>query len=221
MNGSVIMYPSRPMFRGGAAFPRSHEGNVTESMPQLPVVDNTYSRGRTFLSADRMQRLQKMVEKPPGSMQQDSCISTSTLSSMFRGLGFERSHKLPLGRGILGRGMSDIEVKPKVELTGQTALMQSRAGPAGDCKVERILLGRGRTLDLKEGETPFVALGRSAMGLGRAHGNTSALNAAVLQSAPLKKPSSEVPVAVSEAQLARNEILIHYFTYALILSESH
>ncbi|XP_015269670.1 PREDICTED: piwi-like protein 2 [Gekko japonicus] len=203
------MHPARPLFRGGAAFPMSHDDNVPESQPQLPVAENiTYSRGRIFPSLGRMQGLQEMVQKPPGSIQQDSCTSASTLTSMFRGLGFAEPPRHPLGRGVLGRGMGDVEIKPKVELPDQAGLTQSRGGSAGDCKVERTLLGRGRVLGLKEGETPFVALGRSAMILGGAHGDISALSVGVLQSAPLKKPSPEVPLAVSDEQLARKEPLM-------------
>lgn len=67
---TVIMHPVRPLFRGGAACPVSHDDNVPKAQPQLPVVENvTYSRGRVFPTLGRMQGLQEMVQKPPGSMQ--------------------------------------------------------------------------------------------------------------------------------------------------------
>lgn len=107
---------------------------------------------------------------------QDSGTSASTLTSMFRGLGFAMPVRHPVGksnflygslflmfhyfeflnqltvyflvcflyvlysgRGVLGRGMGDMEVKPKVELPDQ-----SRPTSSGDCKAEGTLLGRGR-----------------------------------------------------------------------------
>ncbi|XP_054853826.1 piwi-like protein 2 [Eublepharis macularius] len=127
---------------------------------------------------------------------------------MFRGLGFETLLRPPLGRGILGRGISDVEIKPKVESPDQFGVTQPRLGPAGDSTVERTLLGRGRVLGLKESETPLIALGRSTVALGRAQGNTSALNVGVLQSATLNKPSPEIPLAVSDEHLERKEPLM-------------
>ncbi|XP_061449297.1 piwi-like protein 2 isoform X3 [Rhineura floridana] len=190
MNGS-IMHPTRPPFWGGASSHFSHDGHVPESQSQLPMVEDfVYSRGRSIPSAGRMQRVCEMIkqppghmqQQPPGRMQQECSTLTPTLSSMFRGLGFEMAPKLTLGRGILSRG-----IKFKGDFPAQQT--QLRIEPSGDSKVERPLLGCGR---------------RAAVGLGRACVDLSA----ALQSAPLEHPRSEISSDVSENLLEKKEPLM-------------
>ncbi|XP_028564520.2 piwi-like protein 2 isoform X4 [Podarcis muralis] len=201
-----IMYPTRPPFRGGASFHMPQSGHVPESPPQLLTIeDNVYSRGRSIPSAGRMQRVCEMVQKQPGHLQQEHSTSTSTLGSMFRGLGFETAPQPALGRGILG----DISIKPKVDLPAQHG--EFRGGPAGDSKVERQLLGRGslfRVPGLVESEIPFVGLGRAGLGLGRARGDSSAVSAGVLQKAPVEPPRSEISSEVSNKLVEKKEPLM-------------
>ncbi|XP_061449298.1 piwi-like protein 2 isoform X4 [Rhineura floridana] len=205
MNGS-IMHPTRPPFWGGASSHFSHDGHVPESQSQLPMVEDfVYSRGRSIPSAGRMQRVCEMIkqppghmqQQPPGRMQQECSTLTPTLSSMFRGLGFEMAPKLTLGRGILSRG-----IKFKGDFPAQQT--QLRIEPSGDSKVERPLLGCGRVPGLGESEMAFVGLRRAAVGLGRACVDLSA----ALQSAPLEHPRSEISSDVSENLLEKKEPLM-------------
>ncbi|XP_066495606.1 piwi-like protein 2 isoform X2 [Tiliqua scincoides] len=198
------MHPTRGLFRGGTSLPVSHNGDVPQSQPQQPLVEDfMYGRGRSLISAGRMQEQDVGMHQPPGRMQQLQASSTAapSLSAMFRGLGFETSPRPPLGRGIWGiveRGMGDMNVKPKVDLAVQPKI--THAGPAGDDKVETALLGRGRAPDHKDSEIPFVALGRSAVGLSKA----SALGAGVFHSAVSEQPRP----TVSDDKLERKEPLM-------------
>ncbi|KAJ6652960.1 hypothetical protein lerEdw1_010270 [Lerista edwardsae] len=92
--------------------------------------------------------------------------------------------------------------KPKLDLPAQPKL--THAGLAGDDKEERTFLGRGRAPDHKESEKPFVAFGRSAVGLGRASalgaGDTSASGPGIFHSALLE----QLRPTVSDEQLERN-----------------
>ncbi|XP_053125966.1 piwi-like protein 2 isoform X2 [Hemicordylus capensis] len=205
------MHSSRLPFRGGGALHMSRDDCVPETQPQLPTVEGlAYGRGKSFPLAGRMPGVREMAQQPPGRLQPESCASAPTLSSMFRGLGFETVSGPPLGRGILGvlgRGMGDTGVKPKVHSSVQPTLAQSRPGPAGDGKVA--LLGRGRIPFQRESEMPFVVIGRSALGLGRAHADLAAVNAGVLHPAPRKEPGpAAVPSEVSNEQMERKEPLM-------------
>ncbi|KAF7242145.1 Piwi-like protein 2 [Varanus komodoensis] len=207
------MHPTRLPFRGGASCHVSCGGPGPEDQPQLPVAkDAAFSRGQSFPSAGRMQGVQEMVQQPPGLGQRDSSISAPTLSFMFRGLGFETAPRLPsalyLGRGIVGRGMGDIAIKPRVDLPAQHMHTDLKTGPAGDMKVEKTLLGRGRVPSPGESDMPLLGLGRAALGPGRAHANFCSLGTGVVQAGPLEQPGAATPSAVSDERAVEKVPLI-------------
>ncbi|XP_062995532.1 piwi-like protein 2 [Elgaria multicarinata webbii] len=206
------MHPTRPPFRGGASFHMPHGGRVPEAQPQLPMgeEDTAFSRGRSFPSTGRMQGVREVVQQSPACEQQESSVSAPTLASMFRGLGFETAPRLPLGRGILGRGMGDADIKPKVHLSAQRIHTHTelRAGPARHSEVERTLLGRGTVPNHGESEIPGFGLGRAALGFGGGHADLLALRLSVVQSAPLEQPKPETPSAASDEHIEKKELLM-------------
>ncbi|XP_042332400.1 piwi-like protein 2 [Sceloporus undulatus] len=189
------MHPARAPFRGSASSHVPCDGGHTAEKP-------AYARGRSFLSAGRMQAEWEMAQPAPGRGQQDPTITAPTLSSMFRGLGFETSPRPPLGRGIMGN------MNTKAVLTAQGTHVQLGAGPSGDSKVERGLLGRGIVPSRKEGEMAFPGLGRAVMGRGKIRADISSSVSEVVQSAALEQPNPEIPSAVFNEHLEKREPLL-------------
>ncbi|XP_072834982.2 piwi-like protein 2 [Pogona vitticeps] len=198
------MQPTRPPFGGSGPVRMPHGDYVSES-PLQPrgVEDAVYGRGRALPSAGRMQAVPEPLHRPAGRGQE-----SSSLPSMFRGLGFETIPRPLLGPGVFGRGICDIVTKPGMVLPAQQS-PQSTVGPAGDSKVERTVLGRARIPGRGETGMSPLGLGRAAVGLGRAFPNFSFLNSRTLQPAsPLEQPKQEIPSAVSDEQMEKREPLI-------------
>ncbi|XP_007440785.1 piwi-like protein 2, partial [Python bivittatus] len=199
------MHPIRPTFRGGASFQMSVAGHMPKSQLQVPEAEDTTDiGGKSLLSTGKTEG---GLSSPRGG-QKEPFVSVPTLASMFRGLGFEIAPRPPLvypGRGILGRGIGDMNMKPRVDVPTQQICTGLRAGPAGDSKVEPVLLGRGMVPSYVESEKPFFGLGRGVLGLGHTHIRPSTSGIESLHSAPSKEPSPEIPSVVSDEHLDKKE----------------
>ncbi|XP_063167369.1 uncharacterized protein LOC134502805 [Candoia aspera] len=201
---AAFAQPARPRRVGteGPVGVVSLVGRVPESPPPVPEGEDTADiGGKSCPSTDKTEG----GLLSPGDGQKEPSMSVPTLASMFQGLGFEVTPRPPLGvysgRGILGRGMGDLNMKSKVDVPAQQMCTGLRAGPAGDSKVERVLLGRGMVPSYVECEKPFFGLGRAVVGLGRAHISPSTSGVEGLHSAPSDEPSPEIPSIVSDEHL--------------------
>ncbi|KAG6934493.1 piwi like RNA-mediated protein silencing 2 [Chelydra serpentina] len=167
------MDPQRPPFQAPAPFRMPRGACMPGPQQQLPQPEHLVrGRAASVPCTSRMQRVPEEPWQPAGLVQQEPLASVTTLSSMFQGLGFETILRpalgravQPLGRGILGRGMGDMEAKPKAVM--QPTFPSPNVMPAGDSKVERMLLSPGRILGRGQMEAPPVPLGRADMSLGR------------------------------------------------------
>ncbi|XP_044863624.1 piwi-like protein 2 isoform X2 [Mauremys mutica] len=169
------MDPRRPPFQGTAPFRMPCGARMPGPQPQLLQPEHLI-RGRavSLPCTSRMQRVPEEPRQLAGLVQQEPLPSVTTLHSMFQGLGFETIPRpvlgravQPLGRGILGRGMGDMEAKPKAVMPMQPTFPSPNVMPVGDSKVERMSLSPGRILGRGQMESPPVPLGRGAMSLGR------------------------------------------------------
>uniref|UniRef100_A0A8C5RCH7 Piwi-like protein 2 n=1 Tax=Laticauda laticaudata TaxID=8630 RepID=A0A8C5RCH7_LATLA len=195
------MYPTRPVFRGGAMFQISLHGQRPESEPQAAEARGAAEIwGKTFASTVTAER----THPSPRGVSKEPFITVPTLSSMVQGLSLETAPRPPLvfsGRGIAGRGMGDI-MKPNADILGQQVYAGLRARPAGDSKVERVLPGRGKYV---QSEKPFWGLDKTSI-LGRGRPYPGPFTSAVESlPAPSIKPSA--PPIVSDDPVDKKEPL--------------
>ncbi|XP_067399837.1 piwi-like protein 2 isoform X2 [Emydura macquarii macquarii] len=114
--------------------------------------------------------------------------------------------------------MGDMETKPKAVTPVQPTFPSPEVMPAGDSKVERMLLAPGRILGRGQIEAPPVPLGRAAMSLGRAlykaptdlpFPSTGVLQPQLsLPSPPRFAPQPESPPATPVEQMERKVMRI-------------
>ncbi|ETE62666.1 Piwi-like protein 2, partial [Ophiophagus hannah] len=212
------MYPTRPVFRGGAMFQISLHGQRPESEPQAAEARGTADIwGKTFPSTVKTER----THPSPRGVPKEPFVTVPTLSSMVHGLSLETAPRPPLavysGRGIAGRGMGDMIIKPNADTLGQQMYAGLRAGPAGDSKVERVLTGRGKYV---ESEKPFLGLDRTSI-LGRGRPYPGPFTSAVegLLPAPSIKPSA--PPVVSDDPVDKNFLTVFLLNKAEKLLQLH
>ncbi|XP_065255146.1 piwi-like protein 2 [Emys orbicularis] len=202
------MDPRRPPFQGTAPFRMPCGAHMPGPQQQLPQPEHLI-RGRavSLPCTSGMQRVPEEPRQPAVLVRQEPLPSVTTLHSMFQGLGFETIPRpalgravQPLGRGILGRGMGDMEAKLKAVMPVQPTFPSPNVMPAGCSKVERMSLSPGRILGRGQMEAPPVPLGRAAMSLGRGlckvPTDLTFLRTGVLQpqlSQPLLSPPSFAP----------------------------
>ncbi|XP_075766864.1 piwi-like protein 2 isoform X2 [Pelodiscus sinensis] len=225
LSGSLAMDPRRPPFQGAAPF-RMPCGSRLLGPQQPPPPPEYLVRGRaaSVPHTSRMQRASEEPGQPVGLVQEEPLASVTSLPSMFQGLGVETIPRsamgqtvLPWGRGILGRGMGDMEVKPKAVMPLRPSFPSPNVMPAGDSKVERMPLAPGTILGRGLMESPPVPLGRTAIPLGRmlykAPTDSPFLRPAMLPpprsppllSAPQVTPQPESPPPPLVEQMERKE----------------
>ncbi|XP_070621455.1 piwi-like protein 2 isoform X2 [Erythrolamprus reginae] len=197
------MYPTRPVFRGGAMFQMT--GQKPESQPQTAEIREPAELwANTFPSTVKAER----GHPSPRGAPKEPCLTGPALSSMVQGLTLHPAPRPPLvysGRGIAGRGVCDTGMKPNVDILGQQTFAGLRAGPAGDNKVEQVPPGRGRFSRYLESEKPFSGPEKtSVLGRGRAYPGsfTSAVEGGL--PAPSIKPT---PPVTSDEPVEKKEPL--------------
>nr|XP_035931051.1 piwi-like protein 2 isoform X2 [Halichoerus grypus] len=162
------MDPVRPPFRGSSVH-LSQCVRMPGSWPQAPKpLDSALGRAGP---ASRGHVFGKPGEPSPrsGPAQRESV----GLVSMFRGLGLETVSQTPLkrevpplGRGILGRGLSTSMVRKDKEELHPTFLDPSMLA-AGDSKIAEACVGWNRMLGRGNLDTSLLPLGRATGGIGR------------------------------------------------------
>ncbi|XP_070231025.1 piwi-like protein 2 [Bos mutus] len=162
------MDPVRPRFRGLSPVHPSQSVRMPGSWPQAPKpLDPALSRAGP---AGRGHVFGKQKEPSPqsGPMQKESV----GLVSMFRGLGLETASQTPLkrevpplGRGILGLGLSSSMACKDKEEPHPTFLDPSSLA-AGDSKMAEASVGWNRMLRRGTLDASLLPVGRAA-GLGR------------------------------------------------------
>ncbi|KAM3830935.1 piwi-like protein 2 [Vipera latastei] len=199
------MYPTRPVFRGGAMFQMSLAGHSPESLPQVAEAEKTGEfGGKPFLSTVRAER----GHPSPRGGSKEPFVTGPTLSSMVQGLSLEAAPGPPLavcsGRGIAGRGVGNMSMKSKVDVLRQQMHTGLRGGPAGDSKVQPMLPGRGNCV---ESEKPFWGLDKtSILGRGRAYTDPFSSTAESCFPAPSIQP--DPPPIVSDEPVDKKEPLM-------------
>ncbi|XP_074837852.1 piwi-like protein 2 [Carettochelys insculpta] len=183
------MDPQRPPFQGAVPFRMPRGYCRPGPQQQLPQPERLV-QGRA-VSVPWMGRMQRMLQEPRqqvGPGQKEPLPSVTTLPSLFQGLGVETVPRSalgwavrPLGRGILSRGLGDMESKLKAGMPVEPTFPSPNVMPAGDSKVEGMIfpsriIGRGQM------EVPPVPLGRSlGRMLCRVPADTTFLRPAMLQ----------------------------------------
>ncbi|XP_030874286.1 piwi-like protein 2 isoform X2 [Leptonychotes weddellii] len=195
------MDPIRPPFRGSSVH-LSQCVRMPGSWPQAPKpLDSALGRAGP---ASRGHVFRKPGEPSPrsGPAQRESV----GLVSMFRGLGLETVSQTPLkrevpplGRGILGRGLSTSMVRKDKEEPHPTFPDPSMLA-AGDSKIAEARVGWNRMLGRGNLDTSLLPLGRATGGIGRgvykAPGALSltSRDPTQLSSPPPRPPSSRHPL---------------------------
>ncbi|XP_039099724.1 piwi-like protein 2 isoform X2 [Hyaena hyaena] len=190
------MDPVRPPFRGSSVNP-SQCVRMPGCWPQAPKpLDSALGRAGP---AGRGLAFGKLGEPSPRSgAAQRECVG---LVSMFRGLGLEtvsqtplKREMPPLGRGILGRGLSTSMVRKDKEDPHPTFLDPSVLA-AGDSKMAETCVGWNRALGRGSSDVSLFPFGRAAGGIGR--GVYKAPAALSLTSLDPAQPSSLSPLPAS------------------------
>nr|XP_060509297.1 piwi-like protein 2 isoform X2 [Panthera onca] len=197
MQASRSMDPVQPPFRGSSVNP-SQCVRMPGSWPQAPKpLDSALGRAG---STGRGHVFGKPGEPSPRSgPAQRECVD---LVSMFRGLGLETVSRTPLkrempplGRGILGRGLSTSMVRKDKEEPHPTFPDPSVLA-AGDNKMAEACFGWNRMLGRGNSDMSLFPLGRAAGGIGRgvykapATLSLTSQDPAQLSSSPPLPPSS-------------------------------
>ncbi|XP_010994382.1 piwi-like protein 2 [Camelus dromedarius] len=168
------MDPVRPPFRGPSPVNPSQSVRMPGPWPRTPRPLGP-ALGRAGLGragpAGRGHVFGKQEEPSleSGPAQRESV----GLVSMFRGLGLEtvsqappKREMPPLGRGILGRGLST-SVAHKDREEPHPALLDPAVLAAGDSKMAEASVGWSRMLGRGNVDVPVLAMGRAARGIGR------------------------------------------------------
>ncbi|XP_059957315.1 piwi-like protein 2 isoform X2 [Mesoplodon densirostris] len=163
------MDPVRPPFRGPSPVYPSQSVRMPGSWQQAPKpLDPALGRARP---AGRGHVFEKREEPGPqsGPVQKESV----GLVSVFQGLGLEtvsqtpvEQEMRPLGRGILGRGLSTSMARKDKEEPHPTFLDRS-ALASGDSKMAEAFVGWNRTLGRGNLDAFLLPMGRAAGGIGR------------------------------------------------------
>uniref|UniRef100_A0A8C4MJH0 Piwi-like protein 2 n=1 Tax=Equus asinus TaxID=9793 RepID=A0A8C4MJH0_EQUAS len=163
------MDPVRPPFRGPSPLHPSQRVQMPGAWPQAPKpLDSALGRARP---TGRGHVFGKPEEPSPqgGPAQRESV----GLVSMFRGLGLETVSQTPLkrgmpplGRGILGRGLSTRMVHKDRDEPHPTFPDPSVLA-AGDSKMAEASIGWNRMLGRGNADVSLFPLGRAAGGIGR------------------------------------------------------
>ncbi|XP_008848625.1 piwi-like protein 2 [Nannospalax galili] len=194
------MDPVRPLFRGPAPVHPSQCVRMPGCWPQAPKpLDSAWAgpagRGHVF---------RKPEESSPQllSAQKESL----GLVSMFRGMGLEMASRAPsereappLGRGILGRGLSVNMVRRDREEPRPTLPAPSVLA-AGDSKLAEASVGWSRMLRRGSSDVSLLPLGRAAGGIGRgADKPPSAFGLATRDPQRLLQPPTLSPTSLHSA----------------------
>uniref|UniRef100_A0A673SV85 Piwi like RNA-mediated gene silencing 2 n=1 Tax=Suricata suricatta TaxID=37032 RepID=A0A673SV85_SURSU len=207
---SVSMDPVRPSFRGSSVNP-SQCVRMPGSWPQAPKpLDSALGRAGP---AGRGHVFRKPGEPSPQSgTAQKECVG---LMSMFRELGLEalcqtplKQEMPPLGRGILGRGLS-ISMVRKDKEEPQPTFPDPSVLAAGDSKMAEACVGSNRMLGRGNSDKSLFPLGRAAGGIGRGvYKAPAALSLTSRDSAQLSSPpplSSSSPHSLDRSLLGTVE----------------
>uniref|UniRef100_A0A5F5PY14 Piwi-like protein 2 n=1 Tax=Equus caballus TaxID=9796 RepID=A0A5F5PY14_HORSE len=163
------MDPVRPPFRGPSPLHPSQRVQMPGAWPQAPKpLDSALGRARP---TGRGHVFGKPEEpNPQGGPAQRESVG---LVSMFRGLGLETVSQTPLklgmpplGRGILGRGLSTCMVHKDRDEPHPT-FPDSSVLAAGDSKMAEASIGWNRMLGRGNADVSLFPLGRAAGGIGR------------------------------------------------------
>uniref|UniRef100_A0A673SZT2 Piwi-like protein 2 n=1 Tax=Suricata suricatta TaxID=37032 RepID=A0A673SZT2_SURSU len=204
------MDPVRPSFRGSSVNP-SQCVRMPGSWPQAPKpLDSALGRAGP---AGRGHVFRKPGEPSPQSgTAQKECVG---LMSMFRELGLEalcqtplKQEMPPLGRGILGRGLS-ISMVRKDKEEPQPTFPDPSVLAAGDSKMAEACVGSNRMLGRGNSDKSLFPLGRAAGGIGRGvYKAPAALSLTSRDSAQLSSPpplSSSSPHSLDRSLLGTVE----------------
>nr|XP_019569998.1 PREDICTED: piwi-like protein 2 [Rhinolophus sinicus] len=199
------MDPVRPPFRGAFHGHPPQCVRMPGSWPQTPKpLDSALGRARP---AGRGHMFGKPEE--PSLQSEPAQRESGGLVSMFRGLGLEtvswtppKRAMLPLGRGILGRGLSTSMVQKGKEEPRPTSPDLSLLA-AGDSKMAEASVGWNRMLGRGNSDTSVLPLGRAARGIGRGMFNAPGAVGDMPSRGPAQQPSLPPPPLSSLCSLDR------------------
>nr|XP_020025402.1 piwi-like protein 2 isoform X2 [Castor canadensis] len=163
------MDPVQPPFRGSASVHSSQYVRMPGCWPQSPRSLDTplgraapTGRGHVFRKTEEFSNQRWPAQR-----------ESTGLVSMFRGMGLETAPPTPpqrevppLGRGILGRGLSANTAR-KDKKEPHSAFPDHSMLTAGDSKLAEASVGWSRVLGRGSSDASILPLGRAASGIGR------------------------------------------------------